>query len=130
MNFWKWSTLSLLAALLTGGSWAAITGGLYPESERAFAYRTTSYRCAVTSANTALRLLGDSNRGVKNLIVRNDGPDSVFVSVTSTTASTVASASFKLPIDQSLALGDFYTVGIGLKCSTAETAAVEVLATY
>ena len=130
MNVWKWSTLALLAALLAGGAGAAITGGLYPAQERAYAYRAQMWRCAVTSANTALSVTGESGKGSKNLSIRNDGPEAVYVSVDSTAASTVASASHRLPDGYSLNLADFYTTGIGLKCASGTTAAVEVLVTY
>lgn len=130
MNTARVVAIGLFVLACVGACLAAVPGGLYPQGERAYAWRTTLYRCAVTSTNTALTLTGDTSRGIKNLIVRNDGPDAVYVSVASTTASTVASAAFKLPVDQSLALGDFYTNGIGLKCAASETAAVEVLATY
>lgn len=123
--------LGLVSLLVASAAWAAITGGLYPTSERAFAYRAEYKRVAATSTLAAVTISGDSSRGSKNLLVRNDGPSNVYVSLASTTAATTAAnGSLRLGINQSIDLADFYTTGISVVCAAAETASVEVLATY
>ena len=90
----------------------------------------THNRVAVTDTAATVSIPRHTGRQCRNLYLRNDGPDAVYVNFAGKAATTAVGGAFKLPADRDLPMGEYSRESLSMICATGETATVEILATY